>query len=289
MSMLNDLNLNPREEAVKSFYRDILNREADEAGLKNYMTSPYPLDLIFIYIYLSQEAEDIRKAKKESIDSFLNDKTLPITLAMMAKDNEDCIEGAIKSVLPIVREIIVLDTGSTDNTVKVAESLGARVYKSGFSDFGSIRTLAAHLSREKYVFMLDTDERILESSLPDFCGIIKRMEDENIDIVGFPRKRWTDLSMVKEVHPGLDDFQYRLFRNKPEIKYVRRIHEVITGSDKRMESIDFPCIHHFQDSFKSGSRMSDRNAFYKKLFDLDIADGVKHDDSTAIHSVDEGK
>jgi glycosyltransferase involved in cell wall biosynthesis len=281
--------LNPREEAIKSFYRDVLGREADEVGLKHHLNSPYPLELVYIYITLSQEALQRKEKFEEEQRILLEDKTLPITLAMMAKDNEDCIGDAIKSVLPVVKEVVVLDTGSTDNTVRVAESLGARVYKSGFSDFGSIRTLAAHLSKEKFIFMLDTDERILEEDLSKFSTILSMMEKDTIDIVGFPRKRWTDLSMVKEVHPGLNDFQYRLFRNKPEIKYVRRIHEVITGSDKRMESIDFPCIHHFQDSFKSGSRMSDRNAFYKKLFDLDIADGVKHDDSTAIHSVDEGK
>lgn len=285
-----DIDLNPREEAIKSFYRDVLGREADDAGLKNYLLSPYPLDLVFIYVYLSQEAVDRRALLEEEKNKIKSSTKLPITLSMMAKDNEDCIAGAINSVLPIVSEVVVLDTGSIDNTVKIAESLGARVYKSGFSDFGSIRTLAAHLSTQKYVLMLDTDERFLDTSLNGFKSLISRMETENIDIVGFPRRRWSDLSMSTEIHPGVfPDYQYRLFRNKKDIKYIRRVHEIIVGSNNRLESKEFPCIHHFQDSFKSGSRMSGRNDLYEKLFEMDIAEGIKHDDNAAIHEVDKNK
>jgi hypothetical protein len=283
------VDLNPREEAIRSFYRDVLGREADEPGLRNYLQSPHPLDLIFIYIYLSAEATERRERIKKESDVLLGNNKLPITLSMMAKNNEDCIAGAIESVLPIVNEVIVLDTGSTDNTVKTAEGLGARVYKSGFSDFGSIRTLAAHLSTEKFVLMLDTDERFDKKYIWDFKEILRKMEMENIDIVGLPRKRWADLSMSVEIHPEVfPDYQYRLFKNKKEIKYSRRVHEIITGSNKRTESTSFPCIHHFQDSFKSGSRMSDRNEFYKKLYEMDIKEGVEQEGS-AVHEVDRCK
>jgi glycosyltransferase involved in cell wall biosynthesis len=224
------------------------------------------------------------ESKKREIEE---DKTLPITLAIMVKDNEDCILGAIESVLPIVREVVILDTGSTDNTVSICEGVGARIYKSGFSDFGSIRTLAAHLSRQDYVFMLDSDERILHSDLPKFKNILNRMREDGVDIIGFPRRRWYDLEMTREVHPdAFPDYQYRLFVNNPEIKYKRRVHEVISGSNKRTESVDFPCIQHFQDSFKSGSRLEDRNALYNKLYEMDIKDGIMHEEK-AIHKVDQ--
>ena len=72
----------------------------------------------------------------------------------------------------------------------------------------------------------------------------------------------------------------------PKIVYKRRIHEIIEGSDRRMEAEDGPCIQHFQDSFKSGDRLKERNQQYKKLQKLDISEGIKHMEK-AVQDIDE--
>lgn len=263
-----------RKEIITLFYRILLEREPDEAGLNFYLDNDLFLETVFTSLKESAEAKKVRARKEREEEAKRADKTLPITLAMFVKNAESSVATAINSVKPLVREIVVLDTGSTDNTVKICEDLGALVYKCGFTNFGDIRTLAARLSRQDWVLGLDADEKILEEDLPKFRELI---ENVDVDIWGLPRKRWADLGMTtqleEEIYP---DWQYRLFRNIPEIHYIRRVHEIIQGSEKREEAEDGPCIQHFQDVFKSGDKLVERNKHYKELYTKDIQEGVEH-------------
>jgi len=280
--------LNPRKEAIKLFYLEIMGRKADEGGLDSYYNSEYPLEVIYHILYNSSEA----KEKREREEKENQNRKLPLSLATFVKNNEDSIALCINSIKPIVSEIVVVDTGSSDNTIKICKDLGARVYQigfGGFDGFGNARTITAHLAREPFVFMLDSDETVLQEDLVKFGSILNRMKEEDIDIVGLPRKRWLDLDMTTQVEMDVyPDFQFRLFKNKPEIRYIRRIHEIIDGSDKRLDLLDGPCIQHFQDAFKTGDRLKTRNEQYKELQRLDILEGVEHKEK-AVQELDERK
>ncbi len=58
-----------------------------------------------------------------------------ISVLIIAKNDEDVIEAAIKSVKDLADEIIVVDGGSVDKTVEVAEKAGAKVVKNEFKNF----------------------------------------------------------------------------------------------------------------------------------------------------------
>ena len=63
-----------------------------------------------------------------------------ISLCLIAKNEEEVIGRCIESVMDIVDEIIVIDTGSTDNTIAVAEKYGAKVYNfTWIDDFAAAR------------------------------------------------------------------------------------------------------------------------------------------------------
>ena len=274
---------------ISLLYKECLGRPYDDAGMKYYLDSDLTPEAIFYILYNSDEAKRYRGKLEEEERRREEDPTLPLTLATFVKNNEKSIGSCISSLKPIVREIVVVDTGSDDSTVDICKSLGARVYEiafDGFDGFGNARTTTAHLAREPFVFMLDSDETILPEDLSKFKPIMERMCREDIDIVGLPRKRWSDLEMTeqleKDVYP---DLQYRLFKNKSKIKYVRRVHETITGSDKRIEVLDGPCIQHFQDCFKSGENLANRNRQYIELQKKDIVEGVKHTEK-AVEDID---
>ncbi len=200
---------------------------------------------------------------------------LPLTLAVFAKNNEDSIELCINSVKDIVKEIILVNTGSEDKTVEKAEKLGARCYHVGFSDFGAIRTLTAHLSHQPWILGLDTDEIIA----PEEKYLLKSLiETSHVDAWGLPRRRYLDLERTyqveKEAYP---DWQYRLIRNKPDkIWYTDRIHERLVCNGTVQRSDIGPHIEHFQDVFKSGERMIERNNLYRMLYAQDLECGIKH-------------
>jgi glycosyltransferase involved in cell wall biosynthesis len=275
----------PKEEVIRCIYRQLLGRDPEKEGLQFYKRINISAEDMYLDIYNSPEAIEYRNRKIEEVKA--TSLAYPITLAMFVKNCESSVAKAINSVKSVVREIVVVDTGSTDSTVEICEGLGARVYKIGFSDFGSVRTITGHLSREEWVLGLDSDETILEEDLPLFDSLIKEADRSDIDAWALPRKRWLDLDMKvqleKDVYP---DWQYRFFRNKTNLIYKRRIHEVLSGTKNTKHADKGPTIQHFQDSYKSGSSLLSRNEMYKKLYALDIEDGVAHE-GRAVQELDE--
>jgi glycosyltransferase involved in cell wall biosynthesis len=150
-------------------------------------------------------------------------EVLPISLCMFVKNEENNLRDCIESVRPVVAEIVIVDTGSTDGTVALAKKYTNRVYEVGFTDFGSIRTLTAHLAVFPWVLMLDGDERLDPSEWPKLAELIstpvgtfesngEHDRDGNvvIDSWALPRKRWEDEWMRKQVDvDSYPDWQVR--------------------------------------------------------------------------------
>lgn len=224
----------------------------------------------------------------------MEQETLPISLCLFVKNEEKSIIDCIESVRPLVSEIVVVDTGSTDKTIEIARKFTDRVYTIPFNDFGSIRTITAHLSNMPWVLMLDADEIISFEDYGKFPALIDvpygvsgdDMElDENGEVItdsyAFPRKRWTDRRMRKQVDvASYPDWQVRLFRNhvdRKKIKFVRRVHETISGCIKTVHCPDGPTIHHFQNENKDKDALARRQELYTRLQQLDIDEGIVHE------------
>ena len=88
---------------------------------------------------------------------------VPLTLVIIAKDEADRIGRAIASV-PCAAEVLVLDSGSTDETVAEAEQLGARVVQTDWPGFGPQKNRAWDLATQPWVLSLDADEWLDEAA-----------------------------------------------------------------------------------------------------------------------------
>lgn len=143
-----------------------------------------------------------------------------ISLCLIAKNEEKFLGMCLASVAGAVDEINVLDTGSTDNTVAVAQAYGARVaHRPWDGHFANARNASLAMATGDWILSLDADERILmthqhlirkivSEAPPDCQGIFC------ICVSGTP-------GMVDE-SPVL-----RLFRRLPHIKFEGRIHEEV--------------------------------------------------------------
>lgn len=148
---------------------------------------------------------------------------MKISACWITKNEADNLRLSIDSVKSIVDEIIVVDTGSTDNTVEVAKELGAQVhYFEWIGDFSAARNYTISLLTGDIAFFLDADEYFLPAFLPkDRKAIESLYESPNIDGVSFTRHnvQITDQKVISV------DRMMRMFRNNGQLAYKDKIHE----------------------------------------------------------------
>ena len=145
-----------------------------------------------------------------------------ITLSMIVKNEEKYLQGCLESVKDIVDEIVLVDTGSSDNTIEIAKKYNAEIfYFDWINDFSAARNYALENSKGSWILYLDADERIDPNSVNE----IKRITEN-------PRKS-AFYCTVKSIDPeyGDNSMRYiRLFAKNPGIKFSGKIHEQIQPS-----------------------------------------------------------
>lgn len=173
---------------------------------------------------------------------------------MIAKDEEATIGQAIKSALAVVDEIVVGDTGSSDNTRLIAEGYGARVIDVHWEDdFAAARNVVLAEARCDWILVLDADER-LQPIRP--VELQKYMSDA---VVAGYRVALTEPDGPGD---GAPDTQVRLFRNHPYVRYCYPVHETIEialenwATSRRLEIRPCPLtvVHDGGDEARLGGR-----------------------------------
>jgi glycosyltransferase involved in cell wall biosynthesis len=152
----------------------------------------------------------------------------PVRLSqcMIVKNEEKNIERALSWAKEIAFEQIVVDTGSTDRTVEIAESLGAKVFHfEWINDFAAAKNFAIEKARGNWIAFLDADEYFTEEHTQRLKKHLKNIQRENASQnVGILECRILQLRDNGEVF--LVNLQRRVFRNNGT-RYVGRIHEQI--------------------------------------------------------------
>lgn len=105
-----------------------------------------------------------------------------IALVMIVRNESRCLERCLRSAAPHVSDMLVLDTGSTDDTLAIARRCGARVAHFGWiDDFSAARNHALALTDAPWRLVLDADEWLigghdgladLRALSPDFIGMV---------------------------------------------------------------------------------------------------------------------
>lgn len=98
----------------------------------------------------------------------------PVTCTIIARDEADRIERAIVSVKGLVDEILVVDSGSTDDTVAICERLGASVIHHPWRGFGAQKRFAEERARNDWILNLDADEWVGEDLRFELAALLSR-------------------------------------------------------------------------------------------------------------------
>ena len=148
---------------------------------------------------------------------------LTITLFLITKNEASNITECILSARELAQQVIVVDCGSSDNTVALARKLGAHVYYRKFDGFANQKNFALSKVKTPWALSLDADERIT----PALCEEIQHIP-VHTDKHGFFIKRSLTI-FGKRMHFNPDkDKHLRLVRTK-YAKYVGGlVHESLT-------------------------------------------------------------
>ena len=110
-----------------------------------------------------------------------------ISAYILSYNEAEKIEAAVASVL-WADEVVVVDSHSTDRTVEIAESLGARVVQVAFEGFGDLRNQAIEACRHEWIFSLDADERCTAAVRDEILALLQSVPAHDVYLV--PRRSY---------------------------------------------------------------------------------------------------
>jgi len=149
-------------------------------------------------------------------------KRKTVSLCLIARNEEATIGMAIKSVLALVDEVVVVDTGSDDNTRIIAEGYGARVLDVAWEDdFAAARNAALAEASCDWILILDADEFLQPVRPVEFQALLN-----DPGVAGYRLQMNGGNPGAAKGHGA----RIRLFRNDPSIRYRYPIHEQILSS-----------------------------------------------------------
>ncbi len=182
-----------------------------------------------------------------------------ISLCMIVRDEELFLARCLASARGAVDEIVVVDTGSRDGTIAIAEAAGARVVRRPWTDdFSAARNAALDAASGTHVLVLDADERLT----PDGARALREAAADPSLLVGLmPLHDASGLdASPSDVVAGRarlwePTWVPRLFRRDPRLRYSRRVHETLFRDPEafaelaretsgRVETIDAPIAHY---------------------------------------------
>lgn len=154
---------------------------------------------------------------------------MKITACYIVKNEAEDLRKSLESVRFAADEIVVVDTGSEDNTVEVARDFGAKVFFYRWNDnFADARNYAIEQAKSPWIIFLDADEAFLH---PKEVG--PALEEYVKD---FPN-RYAFTVIRYDIDPEFpgksmgSGINLRVFRNIPELRYAGRIHECLSRRD----------------------------------------------------------
>lgn len=157
-----------------------------------------------------------------------------ITACYIVRDDAVHLKKSIESLRSQVDELIVLDTGSQDDTVHAAEAYGAAVYRWAWQDdFAAARNAAlAHVTGDWIVF-IDADEYFSLETRDHLRAVIEEADHTGGEVLLIP---WHNIDETTG-ETLLDSYAPRIFRRREGRHYVGRIHEELRNADDTVPSI----------------------------------------------------
>jgi glycosyltransferase involved in cell wall biosynthesis len=146
-----------------------------------------------------------------------------ISAALIVRNEERYLEGCLASLAGQVNEIVIVDTGSTDGTTKIAECGGAKLLHRPWSgDFSAARNSALDAASSEWILYIDADERLRLPAGVQLSSYLEGKPAAAAFVQFMPRSGFTRYR------------DPRLFLNRPDIRFRGKIHETVMPDVNRL-------------------------------------------------------
>lgn len=172
-----------------------------------------------------------------------------LSVLIRTKNEERNIQRAIRSVQGLADEIVVLDSGSEDNTIKLAKNMGAEVFFKEWEGYSQQINYGIELCQGEWIFLLDADEELTEELRDSIREAISTQEYK-----AYMVNRRTYYMGRFLSHAWQPEWRVRLFK-KGHVRFEGVLHEKAIFSGKAGKLKGY--LNHY--SFKSLDHQ------YKKL------------------------
>ena len=200
-----------------------------------------------------------------------------VSLCMIVRDEEKVLERCLKSVVDVVDEIIIVDTGSVDKTKEIAAKFTDKIYDFPWiDDFAAARNFAFSKGTGNYLMWMDADDVFPSLEKRKFFDLKEELKQNPADVVmmvydtGFDKNGSVTFSYYRE----------RLIRNCPHAKWQGCVHEVIVPFGniirkdihiehrKEVEVYSDRNLRIYEKMLSEGRKLDEREQFYygRELF-----------------------
>lgn len=161
-------------------------------------------------------------------------RAVKLSLCMIVRDSARTLEACLQSIQPWVDEMVIVDTGSHDETPEIARKFGARLFHFPWcDDFAAARNESLRHARGEWLFWMDSDDTIDEENGRKLQALARQPATDSV------------LGYVMQVHcPGSNPEGHadvtavdhvKLLRNRPDLRFENRIHEQVLPAIRRAE------------------------------------------------------
>lgn len=190
---------------------------------------------------------------------------MKISVAIITLNEEEKLPDCLKS-LDFADEIVLVDSGSRDNTKTIAESFGAKVHYRTFDNFANQKNAAIELCEGEWIFLIDADERVTQKLAEE----IKNAAASENEFVAYQITRLNHIFGGKIRHGASgSDQPVRLIKNG-HARYQGLVHEQIKAEgpvgqiDAELEHITYQTLDEYYRKFNLFSTLDAQEMLRKK-------------------------
>ena len=195
-----------------------------------------------------------------------------VSACWIVKDGAEDLPHSIESVKDAADELIVVDTGSTDNTLKLAARFTHRIYRYPWrDDFAAARNFALSKASGDWIIFLDADEYFLPEGSRALRQVLERAWQSPLP-TGLISPMW-DVRRGREKEHLSHCVVQRIYRRLPWLRYTGAVHEMLTGLPPGAIALDAPRELTLYHTGYTPEKLADKAQRNEKLLTSEIAAG----------------